>query len=334
LLITALLMAASMLAMKTSSKVSIQEARISTNDVLAHEVKHAAEAALNFGIAWYSANEPTWSASGALEVGSPTAAVPNLSASNGDTFAGTVLYSRDPAAREYIRVTATATAVSNASVTATVRQYVRTNSLLQNPDLDVPPLALEGCMSNITGNPDLIPKDAGEVSIATGQTVDCIDQGSLGYNGGVEAYGAFTGDIWDHTFPKSRAEMKAIADAEVAAGVADADRTVVWVTNSNPYHKSWGSASNPVILIFDAAANCPKINGNPTIYGMVFVDSDCTANGFGGFTSYGGIVVNGDVDGMNANVDMSHWTHAGAPVAPDHFKASVAPIVMGSWHDF
>jgi hypothetical protein len=245
------------------------------------------------------------------------------------------VYSRNPAASEFVQVTATATAASNASVTATVRQYVRTNSLLQNPDLDdVAPLLIDGCMSNVTGTPDLVPKAAGEVSVATGQAADCLEQGSLGYNGGVEAYGAFTGDIWDHTFPKSRTEMKAIADAEVAAGVADADRTVIWVSSTNPYHKSWGSPSHPVILIFDAAANCPNINGGPTVYGMVFFDSDCTANGFGGFTTYGGIVVNGDIDGMNANVDMSHWTHAGAPVAPDHFKVSVAPIVMGSWHDF
>ena len=328
LLITALLMAASMLAMQTGSKISAQEARVTTNDTLAREVQHAAEAALDFGITWYSMAEPTWTLSGGLEVGSPSAAVPTTAASNGDTYVGTVSYSRHPAASEYILVSATASAATNASITATVRQYVVSNSLLMNQDLDVPPLALDGCLSNVTGGPSLVPESTGAVAIATSQPADCLDQGSLSYGGGSEAHSAFSGDIWEQTFTRTRAELKAIADAEVAAGVADADRTA-------NYSKSWGSASHPVIVIFDASANCPKINGSPTIYGMVFIDSDCSsANGFGGFTMFGGVAVNGDINKMNSNASMSHWTQPGTTVAPEHFKISVAPIVMGSWHDF
>jgi hypothetical protein len=327
-------MAASMVAMQTGTRISVQEARITNNDVQAHEVRHAAEAALDYGITWYSMSEPVWTVSGGLELGSPTTAMPAIAASNGDTYTPTVVYSRNPAASSYVMITATATAASNASVTATVRQYVAGNALLRMPGLNGPPLMVGGCLSDVAGNPDIWPAAGGEVAVATSEPPDCLDEGAhLGYNGGVEAFNAFTGDLWDQIFTKSRAQIKAIADAEVAAGVADADRTVVWVTSTANYHLSWGSPSHAVILVFDAVANCPVINGTPTYYGVVFIDSDCpSANGFGGTDVYGVAAVNGDIEKYNSNTDLYHWNNTGA-TTPGNLKGAVVPRLMGTWND-
>ena len=88
-----------------------------------------------------------------------------------------------------------------------------------------------------------------------------------------------------------------------------------------------------MIVVFDAAANCPKINGGPTFYGIVFIDSDCSmANGFGGTTVYGSVAVNGNIDKFNANTDLFHWNNTGVST-PTNLKPGVAPRMMGTWSD-
>ena len=335
LLISVILLSASMTAIVSGVRTSTTDARITGNDMQGREVLHAAEAALDYGVSWYNMSEPTsWTTSGSQEIGSPTGTVPAITASNGDSYTSTVTYTRNATNWNYVLVTATATAATNPSVTETIRQYVGNNYLMTDPDFDVPPLSIGGCLSNVGGNPDIFPTTAGDVAVSTSATVDCLDQGNLGYNGGVEELGGFTGDLWDRMFSLSRTEMKAIADAEVAAGVANANRKVVWVTSTANYHQSWGSTTNAVILVFDAVANCPKINGGVVIYGNVFIDSECSAaNGFGGTTVYGSVAVNGDINKLTANTEIHAWGTTGLAV-PTNLKSGLVPKVLGTWKDF
>jgi hypothetical protein len=59
----------------------------------------------------------------------------------------------------------------------------------------------------------------------------------------------------------------------------------------------------PVIVVFTA---CQKINGTTEIVGIVFFEGPCTADGWGGGTINGSLVVEGDMAGMNANAELNY----------------------------
>lgn len=338
LLTAALLIAACLLAIRGVANGSMLEVKVTTNDQSAMETTHAAEAAWEYGLAWYTETEPVWATNPSdpnLQQGVPDTAPPSVAASNGDFYNTTVAYSRSVTQTDFVLITATATAVSNPSITATVAQYVHTNYLLNYPGISLAPLSIEGCLSNVNGTPDIYVDTAGNTAVRTSTPPDCLAEGHLDYNGGVEDYEAWSGDLWDDIFTISRMEMKAIADAEVAAGVPDAERTVVWMTDPSPYHESWGSPTNPVILVFAPEANCPHTNGNPTHYGVIFVDSDCNdgAHGWGGTEVFGGVAVNGDIGKYNSNTEITGWS--GVPDGDDRtLKADWVARIPGSWRDF
>ena len=333
LMISLVLVGASMLAIRGLTKSSLLETRITSNEQVTLEVSHAADAMLNYGLAWYTENEPVWTTAGGVSTGAPAGAIPAVAASNGDTYNGVVTYTR--ASSAYVLVTATATATGNSAITATVRQYIHSNLLIGDPNFSPAPLTLDGCTWGNTGSPDLYPGPE-NIAIQTSTPADCLDQGHIGYNGGTEGYDTVfkDGDIWNYFFTISRAEMKAIADQEVADGVDAADRSVVWVTSTSNYHTSWGSPTNPVILVFAPSADCPKVNGNPTIYGVVFVDSPCDGtNGWGGTEVFGSVAINGSMKKLNANTEITHWGNV-SNTDISNLKLDWVARIPGSWRDF
>lgn len=331
LLISMVLIAASMLAIQGLTRSSAMEMRIARNDKQAVEASHAAESGLDYGIAWYGNQEPSWTVAGGIATGSPDTAPPTVAAANGDNYSISVTYTRN--SPDFILVSSTAVAASDPDVTASVQQYVHSNILINDPDFADAPLTLDGCSTDNTGAPDLFP-GAGNISIQTSSTTDCIDEGHIDYNGGTEVLSAFTGDIWDYFFKVSREDMKGVADAEVAAGTPDDERTVVWVTSTSNYTTSWGAADNPVILVFAPSADCPKITGDPTIYGIVFVDSACdSSNGWGGAEIFGSAAINGDMNKLTANTEITHFSSV-ADGDSTNLKLGWVARIPGSWRDF
>jgi Tfp pilus assembly protein PilX len=325
------------------ARVGLVEQRITNNDYRAREASAVAQAGLEYGVAWLTVNAPTWSVSGAVETSAPDTAMPTVTAGNGDVYSAAVEFSRDPANPAFVLVRSTASAASDPNISATVQVHARSLSLLNDPGLNTPPIMLDGCLNNVSGSPDVYPEghDSGGTignAIVTSMPAtvggsDCIDSGSLDLHGGSIATEAFSGDLWDELFAVSRAEIKAAADAEVAAGLSDANRTVIWETSSGNYHKSWGSPEKPVILVFAPSANCPKMNGGPTIYGIVFMDSDCpAANGFGGLKVFGTVAVNGDIGKLNANPEFKHFGMSGG--GSPSLGVIGTGVLPGSWKDF
>jgi Tfp pilus assembly protein PilX len=165
----------------------------------------------------------------------------------------------------------------------------------------------------------------------------CLVQGNLNAHGGQPAGALFTpGRAWEYVFGNfTREQIKAKADAEVANDIADSDRSFIWVTATENYNNhDWGSATHPVILVFDKVAKCPSIHSS-TIYGVVFIDHPCTANGWGGATVYGAVIVNGNISGLNANTAIYDWS-----VTPNTANSLGDSIidgiykVPGTWKDF
>jgi hypothetical protein len=359
LAVVMILLAASTLLVRSLIVTSTQEVRSSTNDRMAHEVFHAAEAALEYGIAWYTDNEPDWPTTAGTQVTVPTAAMDPVSTPAGDAYAVTVTYTRDSDLEAFILVTGTATLASDAQITATVQQVVHSNIILRDRQFVGPPLLINGCFGKVTGTAEIhVVNDPNErVAVSSSHpppghpahNPDCLDQGNLDYcleadcsgtalpETDAEQFGQIPSDpddLWLEVFDLPRADIKAIADREVANGVADEDRSVIWITSDSNYHESWGTAEKPVAVVFAPEADCPKLNGNPVFYGIVFVDSPCTdGQGWGGTEIFGTLVINGDLSKFTANTIIHDWGLAGG-TAPDLPKADYVARLPGSWRDF
>jgi len=330
------------------ARTGMMEARMANNEYRAKEVHEAAEAGLEYGFSWLADNTASWAETqSGIETATPDNPAPAISAGNGDTYNAVVIFSRDPTYKYFVQVTSVATSATDASITATLSQYVSQDSGPLNPSTDVLPFIINGCLNGVNGNPSIFPEGfeggagAGPfgVDIATSQNSiesgsACIELGGLGLNGGSLEYNEFSGSAWDRMFSKTRVEIQALADAEVAASVPDAERQYIWVTDSGNFNDSWGSPSNPAILIFAPEAACPKMNGGAVIYGIVFIDSGCPgANGWGGLEIYGSVVVNGDMNNLNANPEFYDWSEVdgGGDLA---FPPDSAPKIIGTWSDF
>ena len=324
------------------SRTGLMEQRMFSNEYRTNESAQAAEAGLEYGIAWLvNGTTPVWTVAGTEETASPAAPPPPITAANNDQYNLSVTYTRTLADPSYVRVTSIAVAASDASSTATAEQYVFRKAAATPEGMNAPPLILDGCMSNVTGSPDAYPKGftAGSpgTAIETSQAAACIDLGGLSTNGGTVDQNAFPpGQLWDYLFDISRAELQALADAEVAASVPDPARNYIWVSSTATYSTSWGSPTHPVVLVFDNTSGCPSVNGSGgiTVYGIVFHDGDCGANsGWDALTVYGTLAINGDITASNLDSQYRHWTEGGG--AGEIPVPSVsAPKLIGTWHDF
>jgi len=346
----------------TTSRTAMVEQQITGNDMRAREAFESAEANMEWSLAYLTNDKSFSNYKGLAWADDPSGkqiSVPN--ANTGDlvtdqdnfSYSFQVRYERRPGSN-FIKIISTTNETSDNSITATSEQYVKAASIFDNnPGFNPPPLLMDGCLSDVLGTPDIyIGARADGVAAGTskspvnqgawgdGNDTDnsCLKQGHLNAHGGQPKGEIFTnGQLWQYVFGNyTRAQIQAKANAEVAAGVPDDQRTYIWVTDSGNFHDSWGSPDQPVILVFASSANCPKINGNPTIYGLVFVDSACdSANGWGGATIYGTAIINGNTSKLTANTAIHDWSSSGSGNnnLPTSYVDGIYKI-PGTWKDF
>ena len=333
------------------SRVLVQETRTSANELQAARAFEAAEAGLEYGVSWLNANAPPYAfvtdtaAFGGVPACASSSACQRISADQSVSIGGysvTVRFRRATvplSAMNYLEVISYAVSTADASNKATSRQTVFVSPFNKNQTgSGAPPLVLNGCLSGVTGNPDLYPKQAGATGIISSQPAACLDEGHMNEHGAAEVGNGFTGSAWDYVFPGiPKADMKAVSDAQVAAGVPLADRSVIWVDSTANWHDSVGSLGppvKPVVLVFSTAAGCPKINGNPTIVGIVYYEGGCDSNGFGGATIEGSLVYEGNLTKFNANTVLRYNAGVNTVVTTGGNLGGKVPKVAGSWRDF
>ena len=331
-----LLLGMTMLTM-ASARTSLVETRITGNETRLIEASHAADAGLEYAIAWLATHP--WSSSD-----SPPSP-PSVTAGSGDTYAISLSFS---ASGDLITIHSRATATSDTSISAGVSQQLR-QAFLLNPTAKVTPLIVNGCIDSVTGTPDIYPSNWSSIepvgtAIATSKVDEpagsCIASGHFDTHDGSIVDEAFPNTAWDYLFDISKDEFQALATAEanaVASGeLPSSGRSYYWITDSSNWDTSLGSASHPVFLAFAASAGCPRINGNPTIYGIVYVDGGCPdgAQGWGGAEVYGGVVMEGDLAKYNANAALYDWSEAGGSDEELPNPPIGASRLPGSWKDW
>lgn len=300
IVVSVLIVAVSMLALRGVTKSAVVEERIATNEEEFKEVMHAAEAALDYGIAMYAKQDPTWNlpTTGTIEWGVANPAPPVVAYTNDDgnakrSYTASVRYERDNTnalSEGYVEIIAIAASTTNAEVTATVRQYVHDNYILGDPGFGTAPLMVKGCLTNVTGTPDLFVDndfDDGIISLQNSSST-CVDPGhaEVYYPGDPDNLGnpgqsnpnsqGFdeitptedsigyannpTGDLWEYVFSPSmtRTEVKKQA-LEQEQDLARGQRTIMWIDYGNTEYLSsnnfsnsnnGGSPSAPVIIVF------------------------------------------------------------------------------------
>ena len=309
-----------------SAQTTIVEQKVSSNDHRSRQIVEAADAGIDFALAWLSQYSPNW---GTAVSGIQTDS--NSIATTVGNYTVSVTLTRPTADPKKVSIAATATETGNTSAkkpTAVSRvSIVQKQAVGGTPQA---PILVNGCMSGVTGSPEAHNNVSGGVEILTSQTDSppgsCVDVGHLDDSDGtapaVEDEG-FTGTAWDNVFGITQSEMQALANI---------DPNVYWVTDTNPWNPPadpLGSVGSPVILIMQG---CAKLNGNSTVYGIVYYPSSCGNNpGWGNVQIYGTVVFDGDITQLTANSEIEF-----DPSYVSNFKNTTFGVknrVPGSWID-
>lgn len=284
-----------------AANTGILEQKISINDYRAKQLGEASDAGVDVGVSWLTTNTPVW-VTDTLNAGyEKHNGIINTTFSNG--LSANILLRRSVAAPEKVTLIATAMESAGTSTTATSRTEILQNKFVSTqPDT---PLLINGCLSGITGNPTA-NNTSDTYDIVSSQSAGCIDTGHFNNaSDPVQVLGsAFTGTAWDRTFGITQAEMQALALADASLPIAD--RTVHWITDPSPWHTNLGSSTAPIKSVIAVFTACQAINGGTDIVGIVFFMGPCTSGGWGGGDIFGSVVMEGNMEAMNANTSLTY----------------------------
>ncbi len=340
LLVVLVLLSASTILVLSVARTGVLDARMSSNEYQLTILRLATETGLETGIAWLGRNLPNWE-KGLDPQGRQTAPLPESayapkSQTDSRYTLEIELHRKDPYS-PYIEITSTATNIADRNSSLSVRQHVVPNGGPIHPGIDLPPLVIGGCLGKSSSRASIYARDwnnhgsAGPaIQTKTSRAADCVDTATLSLHEDAVQYETFPNSAWNYVFRKSKDEIRALAEQESSAGIPNIARTFIWETHPKDYHRSWGSPTHPVVLIFTATAECPRFIGRFTVYGIVYIDGNCQS--FGGLDLYGSVVIEGEVSGIGPGTTLHHFSEiSGGPL---RFVPDGIATVPGTWHDF
>lgn len=186
LIVLVLLLGMTIIAL-TASRSGMVEQQITGNDIRAREVQEAAEAGLEYAIAW--AGDKDYSPDNKLPDGVTNcpggANCPALEtiadSTSGETYAVTSLVFDRGA--DFIKVTVTAQGTADNNITATSESFIKqtAKSLFDSGASSPPPFVSAGCITDIKGNPDMILLSSSSIAVASGSSTSdaCLPAGHL-----------------------------------------------------------------------------------------------------------------------------------------------------------
>lgn len=191
------------------------------------------------------------------------------------------------------------------------------------------------CAVNI-GDPDAYGSEYGAWVVATGTAniQNLSKNNNLPPPSGADVSGKDIGErtAWEYAFDVTLTEAKNLAKNDPGKPFyyfSDGD-----LNNSNKNFTS--SSKNPVIVIFDSNGdekNCPKINGNIEIHGVVYINDPnnlCKQIGLGDIKLYGSLISDGNINKINGNPTFYRFNGN----LSDALKGDKSFIIPGTWRDF
>jgi hypothetical protein len=329
LLVTVMLLLLISVGVFSTGRSVLSEVKATQNTYWSKRALQKADGGIEYAMAWLSlpTNDPQWAAN---ETNPPNDMKGMaITYTEGDYSVNVVPFRKDGS--DIIELISTATGTDRSR--ATVRQQIALLPLLV-PGYTNTPLVINGCLSGVTGTPNA-GQNASGTSIATSQAGSCIQLGHLAITGGIQQ-NAFNSSAWNAVFGMGTTELKAFSGTSVNESLKTKGGGVYFYDSANPapvnFHESVGTSTNPAVIVFGAGSGCPKINGSPVIYGIVYFDTSCASNdpGWGGALIFGSVVVDGSISKFTANGQLNAASYGIA-----NFNVPATPVrVLGSWRDF
>ncbi len=319
LLMSVVLMTVSTLIVLFAANYSLTHTKSVSNFNKNQQAYHAAQAGLEYGIAYVAQNGSTITAnpvSGYINYGSADANLTNVSLANNASYS--VTYT-NPTANNYRLLTITSTGVSDdGTATEIVRQQVYAGVSSLNAAMTT-----QGNLVS-SGNVTI----AGPNGVHAGGSV--TQSGNVNINSIVQndtTLRNMTSDaLFSSVFGVSKASMQ--AQSTYFANTSGLQYNTLtgrnWINSSVVIsgNKTIGSAANPVLLVINGSLIA---SGTVTIYGVVYVMGGVTMSGNvnfnGGVVSQGAITLSGSVGAYNSSIVSA-------------FTASNYAKIPGSWKDF
>ncbi|MGZ8902070.1 MAG: pilus assembly PilX family protein [Methylobacter sp.] len=168
----------------TTARTGLMEQKIVGNDLRAREAQEAAEAGLEYGVAWAKNNSlpnTVTCFSGSLPTGCPTALTTVTGSSTGESYSYTLIYTKGT---DSIKVTSAAQGVADNSIAATSEAFVKQIplGLFDAGATMPPPWVIAGCITSApTGTPNTFVLNASNNAVISGTSSDpsCLPQGHL-----------------------------------------------------------------------------------------------------------------------------------------------------------
>jgi hypothetical protein len=224
---------------------------------------------------------------------------------------------------------------------ARVSQWVRPLSLLSPLGEAAPPLVLNGCADPPSAALEIRPRNwnLDEVGDAVwlNDALPCPPPVGIDTHGGAIAARTLGPDLWSTMLSVDRETFTAMAAAQDDLPVHERSYRVVEPRDlrAGRWTRSVGSATRPVALYFPASTGCPEFAPGVRIYGLVFVDGDCTTSlAPRGFELYGSLMINGNCNAAGTRTELNHIQVADATQTGLRFPVLRSVPVPGSWRDF
>lgn len=323
------------------TRSGVQENAISGNDIRAREAHEAAQAGLEYALAWANRTPIVRSMSCPGDAGCPALA-PVTGTTSSEGYSLALQFTLGTAGQVKVRVTATNTDNGRASIEAWIRQ----TSLLRNESAFPPPFVINGGLDIVLGSPVIDTGSPAATAIVTSGLVADVQTGHFNNNdprplGAVvqAAFPATAMRAWDLVFktPLQQAISAAQAAGNVYPATPSGGTQFYYWNSSTMISDNYGSAERPVVIIIipPPGAKCPDIRGGVVIYGIVYFSQECSDQGWGNAEIYGSVISEGNIRRLNANTVFHGMGNTlgigggGTSLFLDH-----AAVIPGTWKDF
>ena len=341
-----------------TTNIGMMEQRITGNELRSREAQEAAEAGLEYAVAWASKNVIPWPSStslaftcrssGSSDTGCPTLQPITLSTTTtGEGYNLDITYSRASTSSNTIEVTSISTGAADGAIIAQVKSSFAQTNYLTPKGKGASPFVINGCLSNVTGNPDIDTGSPPKPAITTSQTAACIDTGKFNKHpppdlGSTvpDTFPATSTPAWDYIFTIPLSAAISIADSNgyrlstgTIPNVPAAGKEPFYVWDADTHISGdYGSATKPVVIIV-TSGYCPKVNGGPIIYGFIYFPQTCSDQGWGNARIYGTVIAEGNITKVTANSLSIGVDGSGGTNMSDKFIDG-AVRYPGTWKDW
>jgi hypothetical protein len=252
-----------------------------------------------------------------------------------------LLFERKDPSTAFILVQATSGRTDGSGLQARVSQFVRPLSVLSPLGESAPPLVINGCLDRLTATLDVRPfnadRDQAGDAVWLDSDLQCPPMSGIDTHRGSVTERAFGDDLWPAMFSVDRDTFFAMAEAQ--ATLPAQERTYRVAEDGDLIAGRWaqstGTPEHPVALYFPAEAGCPRFAPGVRIYGVVFIDADCSEPvASQTFELHGSLMVDGNLNAAGALLRLNHIQVADARATRLRFPVLRSVAVPGSWSDF